>query len=154
MQDYFYTLPSEYSSYPTNYCRMYSPYALAGYLPANPAVIRPQLLASLASGESVYPLPGKDQYYVLWRKSMLHPGWTCDPPDSYTGATMVDASSELFGLSTIWLGADFFRNNTNHHWPEIRRVGGALTEAANSLKTDDYYAHHAVMMNSLDEREV
>jgi hypothetical protein len=30
---------------------------------------------------------------------------------------MVDASSEIFGLSTIWLGADFFRNNTDHRWP-------------------------------------
>jgi hypothetical protein len=29
---------------------------------------------------------------------------------------MVDVSSELFGLSTLWLGAGFYQNNTDH-WP-------------------------------------
>jgi hypothetical protein len=36
---------------------MYSPSSVAGYLPANPAVIKAQLLALLAAGEAVYPLP-------------------------------------------------------------------------------------------------
>ena len=48
-------------------------------------------------------------YSVLWRKSMLHPEWS----QGY-GLTMVDFSSELFGLSTLWLGAEFWQNNTDH----------------------------------------
>jgi hypothetical protein len=32
---------------------------------------------------------------------------------------MVDFASELFGLSTIWLGADFWRNNTNHNFSQL-----------------------------------
>ena len=75
--------------------------AIAGYLPAAPEVIKPQLLQLLAAGESVYPVPNTS-YKVLWRKSMLHPGWS----QGY-GLTMVDFSSELFGLSTLWLGSDF-----------------------------------------------
>ena len=34
--------------------------------------------------------------------------------DAGYGITLVDFAAELFGLSTIWLGADFFMNNTNH----------------------------------------
>jgi hypothetical protein len=157
--DFFYTIGFDY--YPHDHCRMYSPYAVAGYLPANPSVIQPQILALLASGEAVYPLPkgeavyplsnnasgytspvdtntaghtsttstgyggpsggaveaaSDEAYFVLWRKSLLHPGWSSDPPDAYTGVTMVDVASELFGLSTVWLGAGFYRNNTDH-WP-------------------------------------
>ena len=78
--------------------------AIAGYLPAAPEVIKPQLLQLLAAGESVYPVPNTScaEHKVLWRKSMLHPGWS----QGY-GLTMVDFSSELFGLSTLWLGSDF-----------------------------------------------
>lgn len=39
-----------------SHCRMYSPYAVAGYLPAAPEIIKPQLLQLLAAGESVYPV--------------------------------------------------------------------------------------------------
>ena len=97
-------------------CRMFSPSSVAGYMPANPEVIKPQLLSLLAAGETVYPLPNSGEY-VLWRKSLLYPGWTSDPPDTYTGVTTVDVSSELFGLSTLWLGADFYKNFTDH-WPQ------------------------------------
>ena len=118
-----------------DHCRIYSPYSLAGYLPASPTLIKSHLLALLASGESVYPLPAvtpvfatratagnddDDPPFVLWRKSLIHPGWKSDPPATYTGVTMVDASSELFGLSTIWLGAGFYRNNTDH-WPAAQQ---------------------------------
>jgi len=105
-------------------CRMFSPSSVAGYMPANPEVIKPQLLSLLAAGETVYPLPNSGEY-VLWRKSLLYPGWTSDPPDTYTGVTTVDVSSELFGLSTLWLGADFYKNFTDH-WPQ-----------SNTLKSDD-----------------
>jgi len=91
-------------------CRMYSPYAVAGYLPAAPEVIKGHLLALLADGETVMSIPGTS-YHVLWRKSLLERMWT----QGY-GITMVDFSSELFGLSTLWLGTDFYKNNTNH-WP-------------------------------------
>jgi hypothetical protein len=32
------------------------------------------------------------------------------------GITLVDFAAELFGLSTLWLGPDFYKNNTDH-WP-------------------------------------
>ena len=78
-------------------------------------------MSLLAAGETVYQLPtsGKDILgdFVLWRKSLLFPGWSCDgPPSTYVGVTTVDVSSELFGLSTLWLGTDFYANNTDH-WP-------------------------------------
>lgn len=93
-----------------SHCRVYSPYVTAGYLPAAPDTIRPQLLELLADGEAVLRVPDSD-YVVLWRKSMLDPGW---PSSGGTEArlTMVDFSSELFGLSTLWLGADFYRNHS------------------------------------------
>jgi hypothetical protein len=34
--------------------------------------------------------------------------------------TMVDFSSELFGLSTIWLGTEFYAKCTNH-WPAAQK---------------------------------
>eukprot|EP00937_MAST-01D_sp_MAST-1D-sp2_P004630 g4630.t1 len=99
-------------------CRMYSPYAVAGYLPAAPGVIRPQLLQLLAAGEAVLPLapapapaPAAKQTYVLWRKSLLDRSWSLG-----YGITLVDFAAELYGLSTLWLGSAFFANNTNH-WP-------------------------------------
>jgi hypothetical protein len=48
-------------------CRMYSPYAVAGYMPASPATIRGHLLQLLAAGEAVLPVHGTENY-VLWRK--------------------------------------------------------------------------------------
>ena len=94
-------------------CRMYSPYAVAGYLPAAPSTIQQHLLALLRTGEAVYPLsvpsPSQQHLVVLWRKSLLDPSWSLG-----YGITLVDFAAELFGLSTLWLGTDFFSQNTNH----------------------------------------
>ena len=97
-----------------DHCRIYSPSSVAGYMPSNPDTVKAQILALLAVGESVYGLAGSD-HYILWRKSLLDPSWTT--ADEYVSVTTVDVSSELFGLSTLWLGADFYQNNTNH-WPK------------------------------------
>jgi len=92
-------------------CRTWSPYSVAGYLPAAPEVIKQHLLQMLANGEATIRVPGTD-YHVLWRKSIIDPAmnWT-----SYI--TMVDLAGELFGLSTLWLGVDFYRKNTDHFNP-------------------------------------
>lgn len=95
-------------------CRTWSPYATAGYLSVAPDVIKPQLLQLLAEGESVLPFgalgsQSSGDYLILGRKSMLDPGW-----NESSWITMVDVSSELLGLSTLWLGKEFFTNNTNH----------------------------------------
>jgi len=89
-----------------SHCRMISPYILAGYLPVAPEVIQSQLLELLADGEAVYQVPNSE-YVVMWRKSLLDEKWA----GGY-GITMVDFSSELFGLSTLWLGVDFYQNHT------------------------------------------
>ena len=98
---------------------MYSPYAVAGYLPVAPELIQTHLLQLLAAGEAVLPVHGTDTF-VLWRKSLLDPAWSPVPEpgarDPGYGITLVDFAAELFGLSTLWLGSDFFRNNTDH-WP-------------------------------------
>jgi hypothetical protein len=113
----------------TQSCRTVSPYAVAGYLPASPGVIRGHLLALLAAGEMVEPVSGTD-FYVLWRRSLLRtsPGRPDDPQvlcpsgaapgygDYACGITLVDFAAELFGLSTLWLGDEFFAENTDH-WP-------------------------------------
>ena len=98
---------------------MYSPYAVAGYLPVAPELIQTHLLQLLAAGEAVLPVHGTDTF-VLWRKSLLDPAWSPVPEagarDPGYGVTLVDFAAELFGLSTLWLGSDFYRNNTDH-WP-------------------------------------
>lgn len=88
----------------SSHCRIISPYVVAGYLPVAPDLIQNQLLELLADGETVYQVPDSP-HFVLWRKSMLDESW-----EGGYGLTMVDFSSELFGLSTVWLGADFYRN--------------------------------------------
>ena len=45
---------------------------------------------------------------------MLEPGW-----NQNAHVTMVDFSSELFGLATRWLGIDFYKTNTQHDWKEL-----------------------------------
>lgn len=90
-------------------CRIYSPYAVAGYLPAESDTIKTHLLDLLAAGESVFPLRDGSGDYVMLRKSLLEPGW-----NQNDHVSMVDFSSELFGLSTIWLGAEFWQEYTNH----------------------------------------
>jgi len=93
--------------YPGAGCRTWSPYAMAGYIPAEPKVIQSHLLELLAQGEAVLQVPGT-YFYVLQRKSLLNVDWVEDT------FTLVDFVSELFGLSTLWLGPHFFINNTNH----------------------------------------
>ena len=57
---------------------MYSPYAVAGYLPVAPELIQTHLLQLLAAGEAVLPVHGTDTF-VLWRKSLLDPAWSPVP---------------------------------------------------------------------------
>ena len=68
-------------------------------MPADPTTIKQDVLDLLADGETVLEFTvGDADYHILWRKSMLNPmDWT----QGY-GITMVDFSSELFGLSTLW----------------------------------------------------
>ena len=96
-------------------CRLYSPFAVAGYMPAAPSTIQKHLLALLAAGESVFPTDDEFMVgdFVLLRKSMLEPGW-----NQNGHVTMVDFSSELFGLSTIWL-PEFYHTYTQHNWTEL-----------------------------------
>ena len=77
-------------------------------------------------------------YVVLWRKSLLDPGWQPVPAgmppawvgrDPGYGITLVDFAAELFGLSTLWLGAGFFVNNTAH---------GVATSTGGGLKLGHY----------------
>lgn len=114
----------------------------AGYLALGGAArdtLVGQLTALCADGDTAAAVPNTP-YHVLWRKALLAPGqcvwrgsgrlakiaggrWltslplpgTFRPLD--TDVTMVDFSSELLGLSTLWLGADFFRRHTAHTFP-------------------------------------
>ena len=77
--------------------------------------------------------PGGEQRFVLWRKSLLHPGWSSTgPPATYAGVTMVDVAAELLGLSTLWLGTDFFRNCTDH-WGDAPLALSAMPRSAADL---------------------
>lgn len=55
--------------------------------------------------------------YVMLRKSLLEPGW-----DQSSHVSMVDFSSELFGLSTLWLGTGFWQEYTNHFGETVAEV--------------------------------
>jgi hypothetical protein len=96
-----------------SHCRTYSPYVTAGYLPAAPATIRTHLLDLLEDGEACLLVPGSARA-VLWRKALLDPGWPTLSDGGDARITMVDFSSELLGLSTLWLGAEFFSTYSNH----------------------------------------
>jgi len=87
-------------------CRTWSAYAVAGYLPTAPETIEAHLLQMMAEGSAVGAVPGTP-YHVLGRRSLADPTWR--PP-----LTMVDFASELFGLSTKWLGLEFWQQNTAH----------------------------------------
>eukprot|EP00438_Fugacium_kawagutii_P027933 Skav234346 [mRNA] locus=scaffold1274:15545:16809:+ [translate_table: standard] len=93
-------------------CRTWSPYSVAGWLPAAPDTIQGHLLEMLWTGESVLNYPGTD-YHILWRKAS---GWSLiDPAMNWSSyVTTIDIAGELFGLSTIFLGVDFYRNHSNH----------------------------------------
>lgn len=116
-------LAGDHASQGAQGCRMFSPYAVAGYLPAAEAVITADLLALLAAGEAVAPI---DSFvvgdYVLLRKSLIEQGWSQNDH-----VTMVDFASELFGLSTLWLGVDFWRTYSNHTWADLRSDTPAAT---------------------------
>lgn len=90
-----------------SFCRMYSPYITAGYLPIAKDIIKPQLLELLEDGESV--LNFNRTSHILWRKSLLDPTFT----QGY-GITMVDFSSELLGLATLYVDKDFFPRYTKY----------------------------------------
>lgn len=89
-------------------CRTWSPYSVAGWLPAAPDTIQGHLLEMLWTGESVLNYPGTD-YHILWRKSLIDPAMNWS---SYV--TTIDIAGELFGLSTLFLGVDFYREHSNH----------------------------------------
>lgn len=100
-------------------CRIYSPYITAGYLPAAPEVITRHLFELLADGDAVFAVPGTP-HHVLWRRSMLDPAWNINNNNAMENdpveITMVDLSSLLFGLSTLWLDDGFYQKYTNHGW--------------------------------------
>jgi len=94
------------------FCRTYSPYHVVGYLPAAPDIIKAQILDLLADGDAVLPVTehgGQNEYYVLWRKSLVDPFFV----QGY-GVTMVDFAAESYGIATLWLGTDFFNIMTDH----------------------------------------
>lgn len=112
-------------------CRIYSPYITAGYLPAAPELITRHLLELLADGEAVFSVPGSP-HHVLWRRSTLDIGWNNNNNESTTPVeiTMVDVSSLLFGLSTLWLDESFYQRYTNHGWWKNGRLNNAETDDA------------------------
>ena len=71
----------------------------------------------VADGEAVFVVP-KTAYHVLWRRSTLDIDWNNNNDQSTTPVeiTMVDVSSMLFGLSTLWLDDGFYQKYTNHGW--------------------------------------
>ena len=80
-------------------------------MPADPEAIQQDVLDLLADGETVLQFKSGDtQYHILWRKSMLKP-----LDETYADSiTMADLSSEMFGLSTLWVHPDFYPSMTNH----------------------------------------
>jgi len=95
-------------------CKIFSPYALAGYLPVDPPRITAALLQLLAAGDAVVPIDSfQAGDYVLLRKSLIEPQW-----NQTADITLVDFSSELFGLVTLWL-PDFWRTYTAHNFSQI-----------------------------------
>jgi hypothetical protein len=122
-------------------CRIYSPYITAGYLPAAPDVITQHLLELLADGEAVFSVPtGNTTHYVLWRRSALDIGWNNNNDKSTTPVeiTMVDVSSLLFGLSTLWLNESFYQKHTNHGWWTNHDRLKNDDDDEHLFKTDDY----------------
>ena len=96
-------------------CRMHSPYAVAGYLPAAPTEITADLLALLAEGVTVLSVPDlSDGDVVMVRRSLLEPDWRGD-----TYVTSIDFVSELFGLSALLLGTDFYTSNGAHNFSSL-----------------------------------
>lgn len=114
-------------------CRIYSPSAVAGYAPIAPGEVAHHLYQLMEHGDGMRQVEGSDpDAFVLLRKSLLDPEWS-----SEQDITMIDFSSEMLGLVSLLLGADFFVKNTNHDWDHLFRVGGVYglyppTAAANT----------------------
>eukprot|EP01047_Picozoa_sp_COSAG01_P003237 COSAG01_NODE_94_length_26962_cov_9.110933_21_plen_124_part_00 len=100
-------------------CRLYSPYAVAGYLPAEPQLISSHLLQLAADGEAVpcqfgclnSSAAGRD--FFMLRGSILEPSFSIED-----GVSMVDFASELCGLASYFLPG-FFQTYTNHSWADL-----------------------------------
>ena len=102
-------------------CRLFSPYAVAGYLPANPKLIASHLLELLATGEAVpcrFGCLNSTDFFML-RGSLLEPDFNID-----NGVSMVDFASELFGLASYFLTPEFFQRFTKHDWAELTTPDG------------------------------
>ena len=97
-------------------CRLFSPYAVAGYLPANPELIAAHLLELLAAGEAVPCRFGcmSNTDFMMLRGSLLKPAFNIN-----NGVSMVDFASELFGLAAYLLPKDFFPKYTKHNWTDL-----------------------------------
>lgn len=108
-------LAGEHYSAGAQGCKMVSPYAVAGYMPAAPAEVTADLLALLAAGDALVAV---DSFvrgdFALLRKSLIEPSFS-----QATRITMVDFCSELLGLSTKWLGVDFFKRYTTHNFTDL-----------------------------------
>ena len=99
-------------------CKMFSPYAVAGYLPASPWTVAADLLALLAQGETVLAvedLAAGDA--VLLRRSLLEPAWSA----AAARVTCIDFASELFGLSAHLLGTAWFQTYAAHNFSALTR---------------------------------
>ncbi|CAK9065561.1 Ferredoxin--NADP reductase, partial [Durusdinium trenchii] len=105
-------------------CRTWSPYSVAGWLPAAPDVIQGHLLEMMWTGESVINFPGTD-YHILWRKSLLDPAMNWS---SYV--TTIDIAGELFGLSTLFLGVEFYSPNLRRPEFDTFFLWGTLSQFA------------------------
>ena len=70
------------------------------------------------------PVPSTD-YVLLWRKSLLEPGWPSHTDGARARFTLVDLSSELLGLSTLFLPSGFYPDGTDY----FRRGGRGGAEA-------------------------
>ena len=73
------------------------------------ASIKGHLVSLLEEGDTVISfgsadnIAGEPRFHIMWRASMIDRTWM----QGY-GVTLVDFSSELFGLSTLFLPPRFF----------------------------------------------
>lgn len=98
-------------------CKHFSPYAVAGYLPAAPQEVAADLLALLAQGDAVVAvedLAAGD--VILSRRSLLEPQWS-----TAAHITAIDFCSELFGLTAHLLGARWFHTHAAHNFTALAR---------------------------------
>jgi len=66
---------------------------------------------------------------LLWRKSLLEPGWPSHTDGARARFTLVDLSSELLGLSTLFLPTGFYPNGTDYFRRGGRGGAGAKADA-------------------------